>query len=154
MNELNKIDTKYYLRLIRGSHLVLDQKGSRSYLFQAPKDDRVVFILPYLGKTLVGTTEVPQGLSEKAICTEEERQYLLDVYNSYFKRQICHSDISSEFSGLRPIVASRVRLRETYFSVASREAEVEVCEKLITIYGGKWTSAPSLSEKVVRKIKN
>ena len=38
--------------------------------------------------------------------------------------------------------------------VASREAEVEVVDKLITVYGGKWTSAPSLSYKVVRKIKN
>jgi len=31
---------------------------------------------------------------------------------------------------------------------------VEVVDKLITVYGGKWTSAPSLSYKVVRKIKN
>ena len=154
LNEQNKINTKFYLRLIRGSHLILDHKISGSYLFQEPKDGRVVFILPYLGKTLVGTTEVSQSLSEKTICSEEERQYLLNVYNSNFRRQVCHSNISSEFSGLRPIVASHLRLKESYFSVASREAEIEVVDKLITVYGGKWTSAPSLSEKVVRKIKN
>ena len=149
LNEKNKINTKFYLRLIRGSHLILDHKISSSYLFQEPKDGRVVFILPYLGKTLVGTTEVSQSLSEKTICTEEERQYLLNVYNSNFKHQICHSNISSEFSGLRPIVASHLKLKESYFSVASREAEVEIVDKLITIYGGKWTSAPSLSEQAL-----
>jgi glycerol-3-phosphate dehydrogenase len=154
LNENNEISTKFYLRLIRGSHLILDHQVSGSYLFQEHQDGRVVFILPYLGKTLVGTTEVSQLLSENTICTEEERQYLLNVYNSNFKRHVSNSNISSEFSGLRPIVASYLRSKETYFSVASREAETEVVDKLITVYGGKWTSAPSLSEKVVRKLKS
>lgn len=57
-SDTNLFDTKYYLPLIRGSHLILDHKVSSSYLFQEPKDGRVVFVLPYLGKTLVGTTEV------------------------------------------------------------------------------------------------
>lgn len=121
---------------------------------QEPKDGRVVFILPYLYKTLVGTTEVSQSLTEKTACTKEEREYLLNIYNSNFQHQISDSNVSSEFSGLRPIVASHVRPKESYFSVASREAAVKVFDKLITVYGGKWTSAPSLSHKVVRKIKN
>ena len=93
-------------------------------------------------------------MTGKIACTEEEREYLLNIYNSNFRRQITPSNISSEFSGLRPIVASHLRPKESYFSVASREAEVEVVDKLITVYGGKWTSAPSLSQKVVRKIQN
>jgi len=153
INEQNEIGTNFYLRLIRGSHLILDHKVSGSYLFQAPEDNRVVFILPYLGNTLVGTTEVSQSLLEKTACTEEEREYLLNIYNSNFRHQISRSNISSEFSGLRPIVASHLRSKESYFSVASREAEVEVVNKLVTVYGGKWTSAPSLSHKVVLKIK-
>tara|TARA_B100000575_G_C23111746_1_gene642271 strand:+ start:509 stop:1606 length:1098 start_codon:yes stop_codon:yes gene_type:complete len=153
MNEVNKIDTKYYLRLIRGSHLILDHEVSSYYLFQESQDGRIVFILPYLGKTLVGTTEVSQSLAEKTTCSEEEREYLLNIYNSNFRHQINHSNIHSEFSGLRPIVASHFRQKESYFSFASREAKVEVVDKLITVYGGKWTSAPSLSNKVVRKIK-
>ena len=108
-----------------------------------------MFILPYLGKNLVGTTEVSQSLTEKTACTEEEREYLLNIYNSNFRHKISVSNISSEFSGLRPIVASHLRQKELYFSVASREAEVEVVGKLITVYGGKWTSTPSLSRKVL-----
>jgi glycerol-3-phosphate dehydrogenase len=149
MNKLNNIESNYYLRLIRGSHLILDHKLSNSYLFQEPKDGRVVFIMPYLGKTLVGTTEVSQSLKEKIACSHEEREYLLNIYNSNFKHQISSSDISHEFSGLRPIVGYRHRAKESYFSHASREAEIEVMGKLVTVYGGKWTSAPSLSEKIV-----
>lgn len=153
MNELNNIDTNFYLRLIRGSHLILDHNISSYYLFQVPKDGRVVFVLPYKDKTLVGTTEVSQTLTEKIACTKIEREYLLNIYNSNFRRQISSSNISHEFSGLRPIVASYLRTKESYFSAASREAEVEVIGKLITVYGGKWTSAPSLSYKVVNELK-
>jgi glycerol-3-phosphate dehydrogenase len=65
LNERNKIDTKCYLRLICGSHLIFVNKVPTSYLFQEAKYDRVVLILPYLGKTLIRTTEVSQSLLEK-----------------------------------------------------------------------------------------
>ena len=57
-----------------------------------------------------------------------------------------------EFSGLRPIVASKAETKEGYFSSASREAKLEITDKLLTVYGGKWTSVPSLSKKVLKKI--
>ena len=152
LNKINEIETNYYLRLIRGSHLILNRKISGAFLFQEPKGGRVVFALPYLGKTLVGTTEEPQSIDDEIKCSYEERSYLLGIFNKNFSQLISEGDIENEFSGLRPIVASKFERKEGYFSFASRESKLEINKKLLTVYGGKWTSAPSLSAKVVNKI--
>jgi glycerol-3-phosphate dehydrogenase len=152
LNRSNDIDTNYYLRLIRGSHLLLNREVSGAFLFQESKGGRVVFVLPYLGKTLVGTTEVPQCIDADIKCSDEEKSYLLGVFNKNFSQSVGEQDIELEFSGLRPIVASKFEREEGYFSFASREARLETTGKLLTVYGGKWTSVPSLSRKVVKKI--
>ncbi len=152
LNEINEIETRYYLRLIRGSHLLLNIEVSGAFLFQEPKGGRVVFVLPYSGKTLVGTTEEPQLIDEDIKCSDQERSYLLDIFNKNFSKSVNEQDIVKEFSGLRPIVASKAETKEGYFSSASREAKLEITDKLLTVYGGKWTSVPSLSKKVLKKI--
>ena len=152
LNAANNIETNHYLRLIRGSHLILDRNISGSFLFQEPSSSRVVFVLQYLGKTLVGTTEVPQSIDETIKCSDEERTYLLDIFNRYFSEKVSEKNIEQEFSGLRPIVAFKSKQQESYFSFASREAKLEVKGNLVMVYGGKWTTAPSLSKKVVKKI--
>ena len=152
LNAINDIDTMYYLRLIRGSHIVLDRKVSGAFLFQEKSGDRVVFVLPYLGKTLVGTTEVPQSIDDEIKCSDQERAYLLNVFNANFSHPVGKQNIEQEFSGLRPIVTSKSERKEGYFSFASREAKLEVSGNVLSIYGGKWTSAPSLAAKVVKTI--
>ena len=47
------------------------------YLCQKAKGNRIVFVFPYLGKT-----EVSQALAEDIKCSDEERSYLLDIYNN------------------------------------------------------------------------
>ena len=88
LNAANNIETNHYLRLIRGSHLLLDRNISGSFYFGEPTSGRVVFVLPYLGKTLVGTTEVPQSINEAVKCSDEERNYLLDIFNKYFSEKV------------------------------------------------------------------
>jgi glycerol-3-phosphate dehydrogenase len=77
-----------------------------------------VFILPYLGKTLIGITEVCQALGE---------------------------DIMSRFSSIWAIFSSR----NSNLSMADRESAISANNKPITIFGGKWTSAPSLYNNVM-----
>lgn len=108
------------------------------FLFQELSDNRIIFVLPYLGKTLVGTTEVPQSsIDDDLKCTDQERSYLLDAFNKNFSQRISEKNIVGEFSGLRSIVASKSQHKKGYFSFASREAKLEVTDKLLTVYGGK-----------------
>ena len=46
--------------------------------------ERIVFIMPYQGKTLIGTTEVKQDLNEEIKCSNEEQDYLVGIYNKFF----------------------------------------------------------------------
>jgi len=112
-----------------------------------------VLCLYCLGKALVDTVEVSQTLLGKIECTEKECQYLINIYNIKFERQITPSNVSSGLSGLQPIVASHLISKESFFSVASSEEKIEAVGKVITVYGGKWTSASSLAGKVVKEIK-
>lgn len=152
INQKNNIPTNFYLRLIRGSHLVLDRKVSGAFLFQEGLGKRIVFVLPYLGSTIIGTTEIPQNINDEVRCSLDEKNYLLEIFNKHFKEKIDQSSVINDYSGLRPIVEKNTSKKETYFSFASREAKIEPIDRLITVYGGKWTSAPSLSRKVAEKI--
>ena len=146
----SEIDSDFDLTMVRGSHIFIDQKISRPYLFQESEGSRVVFVLPYQGSTLVGTTEVAQSLSDPIECSEDERAYLLSIYNNNFTEKISSSNVQSEYSGLRAIVTSSDGERN--LSAASRESKIETMDSLINIYGGKWTSAPSLSKKVLSQV--
>lgn len=153
LNVKNNIKTGYYLNLIRGSHILIKRKVSNHYLFQDYNSNRIVFVLPYLESTLIGTTEVPQDTTSSILHTDDEITYLMNIFNTYFKENMNKSDIMSVFSGLRPIVMKERNIRRINFSSASRESAIENHGKVITIYGGKWTSAPSLSNKVSAVIK-
>lgn len=139
----SEIPSDYSLDLVRGSHLVLNRSVSRGYLVEVPGEERICFVLPYQGKTLLGTTELVQTLDEPIRCAEEERSYLMAVYNHYFSSQIDETAIVDEFSGVRPLIRSRRNP-----SRASREYAIETTGKLVNVFGGKWTTARSLGIKV------
>ena len=153
LNQNNNIDTNYNLRLIRGSHLYINRRLKGAYIFQELDGKRIVFVLPYLEKTLIGTTEKEQHTPKNIKCTSEERNYLINIYNKYMRERITDREIVGEFSGLRAIVSPKSISSTHCFSLASRESHIEtIHNKFITVYGGKWTSAPSLARKVKTKV--
>ncbi len=141
------INSQYSLDLVRGSHLILTGQLSRGYFLEHPKDQRVFFVLPYQDKTLLGTTEVRQTINEINQCSVQERDYLLDGFNAFFRDKKSERDIHSIFSGLRPLLRSADDPTK-----ASREYEIERINCLINIWGGKWTTARALARKVVEHL--
>lgn len=141
------IGSRYELDLVRGSHLVLPGEPGAGLLLEAPGERRIFFVLPWQGRTLLGTTEVRQGPDEPPACSEEERDYLLRAYNSCFFEPRSLRDVMASFSGIRPLIRSAADP-----SRASRESALERTGRLITIFGGKWTSAHALGERVAADI--
>ncbi|HEY3930727.1 MAG TPA: FAD-dependent oxidoreductase, partial [Candidatus Koribacter sp.] len=72
----SRIDSKYNLDLVRGSHLLLKQSMGRNYILEVPGEERVCFALNYKGQALIGTTEVRQSIDEPIECSTAERNYL------------------------------------------------------------------------------
>lgn len=137
------ISPNHHLDLVRGSHLLLNRLATHSLLVESPEEERFCFILPYKGETLLGTTEVRQNLGDPIECSPEERTYLLSIYNRYIRSKVSTGDISSTFAGVRPLIRSNANQ-----SRATREYAIETHGCLLTIFGGKWTTAHALGEKV------
>jgi len=148
------------LRLVRGSHIVLAMPSpphEAAYTLRN-EDGRVVFALPWLdgGYLVLGTTEVPQGDdASSAACSEEERDYLLSVYNRYFDQPggaASARDVITSWSGVRALVdggqgnLSRIS-RGAGFSHVSQGAG-----GFISVYGGKLTTHRSLAEEVMTRL--
>jgi glycerol-3-phosphate dehydrogenase len=138
--------------LSRGTHIVLGRNflpGEVAILVPRTSDRRVVFIIPWEGTTLVGTTDVPvTGPEMEPTPSEEEIQYLLRHAALYLSTPPRREDVLSAFAGLRPLVTG------TAGSTAqlSRDHTVLVSDSgLVTVAGGKWTTYRRMAQDAVTR---
>ncbi|MEO8038598.1 MAG: glycerol-3-phosphate dehydrogenase/oxidase [Betaproteobacteria bacterium] len=142
------IDSRYRLDPVRGSHLLVDRVLATGFLLQSPDDGRVCFVLPWQGRTLIGTTEVRQTLGEPIACSEAERDYLLRLHNASLSPALGAADVERTFAGVRPLIAGSA----PDASAVSRESVLERADRLLSVFGGKWTTARALGRKVAEAI--
>ncbi len=145
---------QHQMALVKGSHIVVPQlyEGKQAYFLQH-QDKRVIFVIPYHGYSMVGTTDVPfNGELDQVQINEEEIHYLITLVNSYFNKQIKADDILYSWSGVRPLLAEQ----EKKASALSRDYSYEVATipaPIITILGGKITTYRQLAEEVIDHLK-
>jgi len=127
------------LKVSSGIHIVLDKKYSPSdagLLIPRTEDGRVAFVLPWLGSTLVGTTDDPARIEDHPRATEEEIGYVLRQVRPYLG-EIPREAVRSSWSGLRPLLArpeaDTARLARDHLIHQSPSG-------LLTLTGGKWTT--------------
>jgi glycerol-3-phosphate dehydrogenase len=141
------------LQPTKGVHLIVSGKNlDGALLLLHPADGRVFFVIPWMQKTLIGTTDTisdegPDSLS----VTKAEINYLLEGYNRYFRTALQSSDVLGTFVGLRPLMRSNGRNP----SSLSREYRiVESSSGLISVAGGKYTTYRRMAEVITDKIAN
>jgi glycerol-3-phosphate dehydrogenase len=135
------------LRPTKGVHLVARDQGFESALLLLhPRDGRVFFVIPWLGKTLIGTTDTEEDLPpEEAAVTSQDVAYLLEGYNHHFRTPLANSDILGQFAGLRPLL----RARPAEPSSRSREFRLFVSPSgLVSVGGGKFTTYRHMAEVI------
>lgn len=138
----------------QGAHLVLDRDflpGDCALMVPKTDDGRILFAIPWHGRVLVGTTDVPMpgGPVLEPRPLREEVEFLLEHARRYLSKDPVESDIRSTFAGLRPLAkASSAR----HTSRAARDHVIEVSPAgLLTITGGKWTTCRRMAEDAVDK---
>ncbi len=141
------------VRLVKGSHIVVPRlyDGDHAYILQLP-DRRIVFAIPYLGdSTEIGTTDIPVDRPEDAVIDADEIAYLCDAVNQHFVRQVAPGDVTSTWSGVRPLYddgASEAR-------AVTRDYVLELDTNgppLLSVFGGKITTARHLAEEAIGKL--
>jgi len=133
------------LMLIRGSHLLVTPTPQTG-LALPHRDNRLIFFLPYQSKGLLGTTEIDQSIGDPIQASSQEIDELSQCYADWFETPLQRQDIQEVFSGLRPVVRQMGRS----LSAASREAAIETHGRIITLWGGKWTTSRQLGLATVR----
>lgn len=121
---------------VRGSHLFIDEPLTQALMLPIPNEKRIFFVLPYQGKTMIGTTEVRQTQPESKPASAEEITYLLNAYNQYHHRKLTQEDVCGTFAGVRPLLKDAINP-----SNSTREWAFETVDNVLHVYGGKWTTA-------------
>lgn len=141
------------VRLIKGSHIVVPRlyEGDHAYILQQP-DGRVVFALPYCGHSLIGTTDMPVDRPEDAAITADEILYLCAATNRYFMRQIAPDDVRHSFAGVRSLFDDGAASAQEITRDYRLELDEAPGPKLLSVFGGKITTARALAEQALRKL--
>jgi glycerol-3-phosphate dehydrogenase len=128
------------LRPSRGAHVVLDRAvlpGEAALLIPDAGGGRVVFLVPWRGRVLLGTTDVPVGRPEpEPRASRREVEDLLALAGRALARAPSAMEIRSVFAGLRPLVrgvGATATLPRDHVVRVERSG-------LVTVTGGKWTT--------------
>jgi len=141
------------IRPSSGTHIIIDKKylpSNSGLMIPKTKDGRVLFMLPYLGKCLVGTTDNEAKVQEHPKTPQSDIQYLLEHINHYFDVEIIEKDILACFTGFRPLVD--LNHDENTASLVREHIIEELSCGLITIAGGKWTTYRNMAEGLVDRL--
>ena len=150
VRKIDDINCKNTIKVSSGIHIVLDKKflpNSEGIMIPKTEDGRVLFMLPYLGKCLVGTTDESAKVEVRPSVSGTDIDYLLRHIKKYFDAKVSKDDILSSWSGLRPLV-----INENVSSTKELVREHIISESksgLVSIVGGKWTTYRKMAEEVL-----
>ncbi|MFZ4722793.1 MAG: FAD-dependent oxidoreductase [Phycisphaerales bacterium] len=134
----------------QGVHVVLDrsfQPSDTAIMVPHTDDGRVLFVIPWHGHTLIGTTDIPRPVAEEdPQPTEEEIGFILHNAGRYLQRIPARGDVLAAFAGMRPLVHEG-GMDGTASKKVSREHVVLVGDAgLVSVMGGKWTTYRKMAQ--------
>ena len=139
---------------VKGSHLLCKDLGLKKGVFlQSVDDERIFFVLPWHGKTLIGTTEsIFDEPADNLKVGHSDVDYLLNHTNSYLKDKISESDIEQTFTGLRWLATDPGKSATATSRSFVLDRITEKKSTITTIYGGKLTAYRALAKTLVDQL--
>ena len=140
----------------KGSHLVVESPALRRALgdrmvYYQHTDGRVCIVFPFLGKVIMGSTDIRIDDPDAAACDEGEVQYMLTTLRGIFPGcPVARSDIVFTFCGVRPLPASESAVTANIsrgHSVECFEPDGDRPFPVYALVGGKWTTFRALAEQ-------
>jgi glycerol-3-phosphate dehydrogenase len=138
----------------QGVHLSFERSllpGKSAMFWPRTSDGRVLFAIPWLGKTIVGTTDSARSdTPAEPLPLHGEVDYLLKECAHFFSVPPRRKDILSAWVGLRPLVNPAATGDSKDTKSISREHTVLLRpDGLVTVTGGKWTTYRSMAQDVL-----
>lgn len=139
------------IRPSKGVHIILDQKylqGKEAILIPKTKDGRVVFVIPFEGIVMVGTTDTPSyDTVSEPLLESGEVDYLLETITPFLKEVPSKTEVKAGFGGLRPLLAAN--RKDTKSLLRDHEIEHDESSNLLSVLGGKWTTFRLMAQDAV-----
>jgi len=138
----------------KGSHLIIDNPALRDMLdghmiYYENEDGRICILFPYLGKVLVGSTDIRVDDPDAVRCEADERDYILQSLAFVLPSvRIRPEEVVFQFAGVRPLPASK----DSFTGRIPRDHFCTVLEgrdggpPVLCMIGGKWTTFRSFGE--------
>ncbi len=147
-------ETQRDIDMVAGTHIEVEGEIKEGMYYVEAHDGRVVFVMPWKGRTMIGTTEAPYLGDPAAVePLDSEIEYLVTVYNKYFERRLETTDVVDAWAGLRvlPIAKSSAfnRPRDTLMLTDRKKAP-----RVVSLYGGKLTAHRHMAQDVLRLVKD
>ena len=135
----------------RGTHLIMPDHFSPDAMgcVWFTSDGRVLYLLPWEGSTIAGTTDIKDVPSMNPTPVVSEVDFIIRECNSVLSRPINHSHVRAAWAGLRPLVRDPKADPNDTKKLARDHVVDEVRGGLISICGGKWTTYRRMAEDAV-----
>jgi glycerol-3-phosphate dehydrogenase len=138
----------------RGTHLVLDARdlpmGSAACIVPAG-EGRMIFALPWYGRTLIGTTDNDfEGDTRHPRPGSDEVEYLLDAANAFFGTGLGPGRLVGAYAGVRPLISSGDPRKSV--DISRKEELYETSSGMLTITGGKLTTYRRMAKLTVDRL--
>jgi glycerol-3-phosphate dehydrogenase len=141
------------IRPSRGTHVTLhpDDLPLVGGAIVPAGEGRTIFALPWLGRTLVGTTDNDyEGPLDHVKPSEADIDYLLEAINRFFGSALGRGELTGAFAGVRPLISTGDPRKSVDIS---RKAELyETSSGMITITGGKLTTWRRMAKMTVDRL--
>ncbi len=154
VNKILEIPLQHTITLVKGSHVVVHKlyEGHHAYLLQHD-DHRVVFVVPYHGHTMIGTTDVPfTGKLDDINIETDEIDYLFTLISHYFNKHLQPCDIINTWSGVRTLLAATT-IKPTALSRDYTYHFANHPAPSVTLYGGKITTYRQLAIEAINQLR-
>ena len=155
-NRAIDLDTKL-IGGTKGAHLVIDNDQlyealAGGMIYYETPEGRVAIAMPWLGKSLIGSTDIRVDNPDDVRCTDEEVEYMLESIRQVFPDlQVDRSQIVSRFTGVRPLrysdAGATVQVSRDHFC-AVNEPDEHIGFPVYSMTGGKWTTFRAFAEQV------
>jgi glycerol-3-phosphate dehydrogenase len=137
----------------QGVHLVVDRAflpGTHALMVPKTADGRVLFAVPWMGKTILGTTDTARhDLDREPTPFREEVDFILREAGRYLSKVPTRADVRSVWVGLRPLVKPPDDEGDNTKALSREHTVIVGRSGLVTVTGGKWTTYRAMAEDVL-----
>jgi len=146
-------DAKQLVAPSQGVHIVLDrsfQPSDTAIMVPQTDDGRVLFVIPWYDRVLVGTTDTEvEAAALEPRPLAEEVDFILRNAARYLHHDPSRADVLSTFAGLRPLVQPDGAGAAESKSISREHSVLISASGLVTIVGGKWTTYRKMAQDTV-----